>query len=209
LNTQEVIGSFTENTKSLELTVSFAWVHADNYNSSTGGSDKDYDCNCIHILDNSGKYGQLGSRDAADGSRGAVLQRFFGLLPPGSQLYTGGYASYQSGWTNPNAHHGFAGSFGNFGLTGGRGPVGIAGGTQPLKITRFTSYHASMWQQARTGTEITSNVALTAAPGTHQLAYTNSHDNWLNIDSSVWYQGIDVNTGQTVGGYLDGGKCYG
>jgi hypothetical protein len=203
-----VIGTFNESVKALDLNVTFPPAYAANGDAG-GGSDRDYDCNCLHILDNNGNYGLIANREATNGTRGAAIGAFFGRLAPGSQLYTGGYPSYQAGWTHANAHHGFAGAFGNAALTGGRGPVGILGGTQPLKITRFEAYHASMWQQARTGTYLTNNVALTAASGKAQKAYTNSHDNFLNMDSSVWYQGIDVTSGQTVGGFLDAGKCYG
>lgn len=137
------------------------------------------------------------------------MSALIGGFPAGSNLYTGGYASYQINFTQRGFGHGIAGVFGNRDLTGVRGPIGLSAGVSPRSFYRNPSYHGSLWQRARDETRLTSNVTLAVKPGQQQLAYTNSSDNVLNIDSAVWYAGIDINSAQTVGGNLESGKFYG
>jgi hypothetical protein len=125
-------------------------------------------------------------------------------MTPGSALLTGGYSSYQTNFTNANGHHGFAGVFGDVGNGGTQGPVGIGLDRNPVSLFRLDSYHASMWQQARTGTTVTTNQTLTYASGQALTAYDDSENNVLNIRSNAWCAGVDTVTAQTVGGDMDG-----
>jgi hypothetical protein len=61
-----------------------------------------------------------------------------------------------------------------------------------------------LWQQATTGARLTFNATLTYGAGTRVEAYTSSSSNPLNIRSHVFFQGVDVNTAQVVGGALEG-----
>ncbi len=207
-HSQELIGGLTSTSKAVELSVYFPSVGGINRVAGTGVYERDIDVNCIHLLDNSGRYAQMSNRTATNGNRGPCFSRLIGQLPSGSKLYTGGYSSYRVGFTVAGHQHGFAGVFGN--LDGNTdGPVGINGGNQPLALLRNSSYHNSVWQQARTGTRLTDNITNTSAPGTDEVAYDVSSSNVLNIKSSVWYQGLDVTNGQSVGGYLSSGVFYG
>ncbi len=203
-NTQCLIASREDDSTARDVAITFPHVEAV---FPTGGATYDLNLNknCIHILDDNGHYGLLANRDKTDGTRGATMQYLLGDMAPGSRIFTGGYSSYQSGWANPNKHHGFAGVFGDDrGATEtGQGPQGISGGLDPLNFYRFASYHGSLWQQATTGARLTSNVTLTYAAGDQVNAYTDSADNPLNIRSSVFFRGVDVDTAQTVGGALE------
>jgi hypothetical protein len=139
------------------------------------------------------------------------MQFILGEMSSGSRIFTGGYSSYQSGWANTGKHHGFAGAFGDDrgNSETGQGPTGINGGLDPINFYRFASYHGSLWQQASTGTRLTSNASLTYSAGAQVAAYTDSSDNPLNINSSVFFRGIDVDTAQTVGGVLEGATVSG
>ena len=168
---------------------------------------KDLDVNCLHLLDNRGRYAQMSNRNATNGTRGPGMSVIIGALPGGSQLNTGGYSSYQTGYTTKDRHHGWAGVFGNG--NSGQGPVGIASGKNPAIKSRNASYHSSVWQQARTSTRVTGNITESPTPGGNESSYTDSSDNVLNIRSDVWYQGVDVSNGNTIGGFLLGEKFYG
>ena len=170
--------------------------------------ERDLDYNCVHILDDFGNYALMANVAATDGTRGATFDALIGEMNAGSRIYTGGYSSYWRGYTVLGRYHGFAGVFGNW-RTGTQGPVGVSGGLDPMSFYRFSSYHGSLWQQARTGATLTTNKTLTPAPGTDVAAYALSSENVLNIQSKVFFQGIDVNTGQLVGGALEAGKMYG
>lgn len=200
-NTQCFISSRTEGSLATDVGISFAWRHQFNY--VGGDAERNYDGNCIHILDNNGYYGLLSNRAATNGSRGATMTTIIGEMSAGSRIFTGGYSSYQIGFTIANKHHGFAGTFGND-SSSLEGPVGISGGLDPLNFYRFASYHASVWQQAVTATRLTFNTTLTYAPGVQVNAYTNSYDNPMNIRSSVFFRGIDTDSAQLVGGELEG-----
>ena len=206
-NTQEIFGGLVENAKAINLFISFPQVYG--ANPVNEQYERDYDCNCLHVLDDNGKYSLMANRAATDGSRGAAMSALIGGFPAGSNLYTGGYGSYQINFTQRGFGHGIAGVFGNRDLTGVRGPIGLSAGVSPRSFYRNPSYHGSLWQRARDETRLTSNVTLAVKPGQQQLAYTNSSDNVLNIDSAVWYAGIDINSAQTVGGNLESGKFYG
>ncbi len=194
-NTQEVVGGVSSVQKASSISVTFNQVFGANANASAQ-AERDYDCNCVHILDNNGRYGQMSNRAATNGTRGATMDRFIGRLPSGSELYTGGYSSWQVGFTKPGYQHGVAGVFGNISDTS-NGPIGIMGANTPLTFVRNASYSTSVWQSARTGTGVTSNISQSPSPGGTETAYTNSSDNVLNINSAVWYQGININNGQT------------
>ena len=199
-NTQCLIASRTANAVATDIGISFAGRYS--FNTIGGNSERNYDGNCIHVLDNNGYYGLLANRAATDGSRGATMQFILGDMAGGSRIYTGGYASYQTGFTITNKQHGFAGVFGND-SSSTQGPYGISGTLDPQNFYRFASYHGSVWQQAVTGTRLTYNTTLTYAAGGQVVAYTNSYDNVLNIRSSVFFRGIDTDTGQLVGGALE------
>jgi hypothetical protein len=199
-NTQCFIGSRTDGSLATDVGISFAGRHA--FNFVGGDAERNYDGNCIHILDNNGYYGLLSNRAATNGSRGATMTAIIGEMSAGSRVFTGGYGSYQINFTIANKHHGFAGAFGND-SSSLEGPVGISGGLDPLNFYRFASYHGSVWQQAVTAARLTSNTTLTYAPGVQANAYTNSYDNPLNIRSSVFFRGIDTDTAQLVGGELE------
>ena len=210
LNSRFYIGSST-NSASRTLRVGFNVYFSDNPD-SVGGTDKNFNTNCIHILDDNGNYGLVANRSATDGTRGAAVSGFIGDLAFGSTLITGGYQSWYSGYTNPNKHHGIAGAFGNFSLA-------ISGLTdQPcvglvvqegLKIARESSYNNSLWQMATSGALLTSNVTLTATPGGSQVSYDFAYSNALNLRISAFYKGIDVNTGTQVLGHLPSNRFFG
>jgi hypothetical protein len=177
-------------------------------NPSGNSVERDIDSDCVHILDDFGNYALMANAAAIDGTRGATFEYLIGEMNAGSRIYTGGYASYWLNYTPAGHYHGFAGVFGNYNADT-EGPHGVSGGLDPMSYYRFSSYHGSLWQQARTGARLTTNKTLTPAPGTDVLAYDKSSENVLNIRSKVFFQGIDVNTGQLVGGDLEGGKMYG
>lgn len=207
-HSDELIGGVASSAKAVSLGVYFNWKSSIN---ETSGSitEKDLDVNCIHLLDNNGRYALMANRSATNGTRGPCFQALIGILPAGSNLYTGGYSSYQTNFTASNHQHGFAGVFGNRG-TGSAGPIGIADQVyQPVSLVRNASYTNYVWQQARTGTVLSSNVTETPSSGGSQSAYSSSSSNVLNITSKVWYKGLDTSTGQTVGGALINDKFYG
>jgi hypothetical protein len=201
-HSQCIVSQRTSSSSPANFKVSFPYVVQ--YNPSGEAYDRDYDANCIHILDNNGHYGLMANREATDGTRGATFESLILGVTAGSQLTTGGYSSYQrsSGYTNANHHHGWAGVFGDD-SNDGQGPSGISLTTDPVTLFRQPSYEGALWQQARTGTKIDYNQSLTYDAGTAQLAYDDSANNALNIRSAVWYKGIDIDTAQTVGGSLE------
>jgi hypothetical protein len=205
-NTQDFIGSRVVAGRSVRLAVSFAWRHGAN---PVGSSrDRNFDVNCVHILDDNGNYGLMANRTATDGTRGASVANIIGEMNTGSFVYTGGFNSWQTGFTNANKHHGFAGTFGNIN-SGSEGPIGISTTLGPISFYRFDSYTNAVWQTATTATAITSNVSLSPAPGTNEFSYDSSNSNALNIRTRAFYRGIDVNTAQLVGGALQSNRFFG
>ena len=200
-NCQSLVTNRTSSARPVEVRIRFDY--RERYNPVGEDYDMDYDRNCIHVLDDNGNYGLMANRAATDGTRGATMTHLIGPMAPGSKLVSGGYASYRSSYAKANGHHGFAGVFGDVGNGGTQGPVGIGLDRNPVTLVRLDSYSASMWQQARTGTLVTSDETLTYASGQNQTAYGDSENNVLNIRSDVWYAGIDTATAQTVGGDLD------
>ena len=150
----------------------------------------------------------MGNRNATNGTRGPCFRRLIGELPAASRMYTGGYTSYRTGFTVAGHNHGFAGVFGNEDGNAD-GPIGVEDGVQQLSLQRNASYHNSVWQQARTGIRLTTNITPTFTPGGDEKAYDVSSNNVLNINSSIWYQGVDVANGQVVGGFLRDNRFYG
>ena len=205
-NSQNFISGRVEEGLGHRISVTFPGLSS--INPAGDQVERDLDYNCVHILDDFGNYALMANAAATDGTRGATFDALIGEMNAGSRIYTGGYPSYWRGYTVVGRYHGFAGVFGNW-RTGTQGPVGVSGGLDPMSFYRFSSYHGSLWQQARTGATLTTNKTLTPAPGTDVAAYALSSENVLNIQSKVFFQGIDVNTGQLVGGALEAGKMYG
>lgn len=271
-NAQYLFSSRDTATSAKDVNVTFSYVFRDNHDGG-GKYDYSYNTNCIHVLDDNGFYGLMANRAATNGTRGATFRNLFGEMAPGSRIYTGGFDSYQTNFTNSGKHHGVAGVFGDerSATESGDGPIGINGGLDPLNFYRFASYHGSIWQQALTGTRVThgadavvtgstsgttltvsavtsgflvigatitgtniaantvitgygtgtggtgtytisisqnvSSTTITAfptyAPGQQVLAYNDSANNVLNIRSSIFFRGIDVDSGQLVGGALE------
>ena len=173
----------------------------------SGSIDRNLDCNCIHVLDDNGNYGLVSNRAATDGTRGASFYTLVSLVNQGSTLYTGGFSSWGSGYTNTNKHYGMAGAFGNLdALTYG------PSGTYYLPGTRYVrdlSYHDSLWQMATSGALLTSNASLTYSAGQSQISYTNSSDNPLNLVTRAFYKGVDVTTATTVTGSMSPDRFFG
>jgi hypothetical protein len=146
----------------------------------------------------------MGDRDATDGSRGASFEGLIYGITSGSYFTSGGYDSYQSSsqFVNADKHYGIAGVFGDSG-TGGQGPFGLVTTVAGVNLRRDPGHNGSMWQQATTGTRVTSDATLTYAAGQSQTAYGDSSSNVLNIRSSVWYRGVDVETADLVTGSLE------
>jgi hypothetical protein len=267
-NTQEVIGTFHEG-PGPAIQVSFP--HRNGINPiGNNQTQKNLDCNCIHILDNNGHYGLMSNRAATNGTRGATVSFFFGTMSSDTSIVTGGAESYDTAFTQANKHHGFAGVFGNLDSEN-EGPIGMYNSVPALKLSRRASRHNSLWQQATTGALVTRNLnaeftgsisgttlTVTAvadgkigidqrifggsipadtyitalgtgtgltgtytinnshsegsttlygepyySPGVVTTSYDTSSSNVLNIRSRIWYRGVDIYTGQTVGGFLD------
>jgi len=266
-NTQEVIGTYHEG-PGPSIQVSFPYRNGINP-IGNNQTEKNLDCNCIHILDNNGHYGLMSNRAATNGTRGATMAGFFGTMSSDTTIVTGGSESYETLFTQTNKQPGFAGVFGNLD-SGDEGPLGMSDSIAALKLSRRASRHNSLWQQATTGTTVTRNLnaqftgsisgttlTVTAVaegkigigqrifggsipadtyitargtgtglegtytinnshtegsttiygepyynPGTVTNAYDTSSSNVLNIRSRIWYRGVDINTGQTVGGLL-------
>jgi hypothetical protein len=210
LNSRFYIGSST-GSASRTLRVGFNVYFANNPDAA-GSVDRNFNTNCIHILDDNGNYGLVANRSATNGTRGAAVSGFIGDLAFGSTLITGGYGSWASGYTNSNKHHGIAGAFGNFsyaisGLTD-QPCVGLVV-QEGLKIAREPSYSNSLWQMATSGALLTSNVTLTATPGGSQVSYDFAYNNAANLKISAFYKGIDVNTGTQVLGSLPSNRFFG
>ena len=166
--------------------------------------DRNFNRLCLHILDDNGNYGLVSNAAASNGSKGAALAGIFGGLNPGSTLVTGGLASWQTGFTNSNKHHGIAGAFGNHGITA---PYNLTGAygiiPQPdlgMRLVRVYSWNNSLFQMATTGALLTSNVTLTAAAGQSQLSYNASSSNGANMTIQAFYRGVDTGSGQSVVG---------
>jgi hypothetical protein len=210
LNSQFYIGSAT-GSASQALRVGFNTYFSNN-SDGAGNTNKNFDTNCIHILDDNGNYGLVANRSATNGTRGAAVSGVIGNLSFGSTIITGGYQSWFTAFTNTNKHHGIAGAFGNYSYA-------IASLTdQPcvglviqegLKITREPSYNNSLWQMATSGALLTSNVTLTSAPGGTQVSYDFAYNNAANLKISAFYKGIDVNSGIQILGSLPSNRFFG
>jgi hypothetical protein len=203
-NTQTYVGSYGQG-RGLDVGVFFT-AYAGANMSSNGSIDRNFDTNCIHILDDNGNYGLMSNRAATDGSRGASLNNLVALLNQGSSVRTGGYSSWHFGYTNTNKHYGMAGTFGNVDATTS-GPIGVLYFTG-TKYMRDASYTDSVWQMATSGTELTSNATLTYAAGQSQVSYTNSSDNPLNLVVQAFYRGVDVTTATTVTGSMTTNRYF-
>ncbi len=168
-------------------------------------------------FDNNGNYAKIENRDATNGTRGPAFKSIIGRLPGGSKLYTGGYNSYKIGFTLNGHNHGWAGALGNrqTGATGASStvvaaPRGIETQPyQPVTLFRNASYSNSVFQKVRSGEKVTSNVGESPQAGTRQTAYDFAYNNFLNVNSDIWYKGIDTTEGQGVGGSLQDDKFYG
>jgi len=210
LNSQFYISS-SAGSASRTLRVGFTAYFGNNPD-SVGSTDKNFDTNCIHILDDNGNYGLVANRSATNGTRGAAMSGFIGNLAFGSTLITGGYASWFSGFTNPNKHYGIAGAFGNYSYSisnvTDQPCVGLIV-QEGLKIAREPSYNNSLWQMATSGALLTSNVTLTSTPGGSQVSYDFAYNNAANLKISAFYKGIDVNNGTQVLGSLPSNRFFG
>ena len=178
---------------------------------TTAGSginkNKNFNTNCIHILDDNGNYALVANRAATNGTRGAAMLAFVGDIIPGSTLRVGGYSSWALSFTDANRHHGVAGAFGNYG-----NGVNSAYGILPrdgVTLARDRSYANSLWHMAVTGATLTSNVTLTSSPGTAQIAYDFPYNNALNLIVQSHNRGIDVVTARTVAGDLPNNRFFG
>jgi len=204
-NTQHYIATSGQG-KSLDIGMyfeTFAFINQ----APTGAADKNLDCNCIHILDDNGNYGLVSNRAATDGTRGASMGAMVSLYNQGSTLNTGGFASWATGFTNTNKHHGMAGAFGNVDATA-LGPAGVSY-SPGFRYVRDLSYTDSVWQMATSGAQLTSNATLTYAAGQSQASYTNPADNPLNLNIRAFYRGVDVTTATTVTGSVSTDRFFG
>lgn len=182
-------------------------------NPSGSNYERNLDSNCIHILDSNGNYGLMANRANTTGLRGATFREFIGQMATGSFIYSGGYSSTYGNFTVDGHHHGFAGVFGDDcgSSEKGNGPDSVSDVLSPLFLYRFNSYHDAFFQVAdppnssntseNTITYDSSNITLPVNPGTRVAAWPDSQSNSLNIYNYVYKRGIDVNTGNLVGGF--------
>lgn len=184
------------------------WASFSEANRIGNSYDRNFNHLCLHILDDNGNYGLVSNAAATNGSKGAALAGIIGGLNPGSTLVTGGLASWQTGQTNSNKHHGIAGAFGNhgwvapYGLTGAYGILPQTG--LGIRFVRDYSWNNSLFQMATTGALLTSNVTLTAVAGQSQLSYNASSSNGANMTIQAFYRGLDVGSCQSVVGQAQG-----
>lgn len=209
-HSQCFIASRTSNARGVRLQIINPGTNT--INQSGGNYERNLDSNCIHILDSNGNYGLMTNRANTTGLRGATFKEFIGQMATGSFIYSGGYSSTYGNFTVQGHHHGFAGVFGDdCGSTEkGNGPDSISDTLDPLFLYRFNSYHDSFFQVAdppgsSNSVENTitksSGVTFPVNPGTRVAAWTDSESNSLNIYNYVYKRGIDVNTGNLVGGF--------
>ena len=167
---------------------------------------RDLDINCLHILDNNGCYGLMSNRAATNGTRGASFNNLIGEMNPGSRVYTGGYSSYWISYTIASKYHGWAGVFGNTG-TSGQGPYGLLPGLDPLQFYRFISYTNALWQQARTGTQVThnANASFTASIAGTTMTVTAVASGVIGVGVQLTGTGVTAGTTITALGTGTGG----
>ena len=203
-NSQSFIGSRVTNGLGVRLGLTFNFRYQ--YNPVGQSYERNYDGNCLHILDDNGNYGLMANAAATDGTRGASFEYLIGEMNAGSRIYTGGYSSYQSSFTIANKHHGFAGVFGDNGSTG-QGPYGISPGLDPLQFYRFASYHGSVWQQATTGTRLTHNAgaSFTASISGTTMTVTAVASGTIGVGNVISGSGITSGTRITAYGTGTGG----
>ena len=180
-----------------------------NADESNGKYNYNLDSNCLHILNNNGRYGVSADDSKTDGTAGAAMQSVIGSFPPGSTLVTGGFDSYRRNFIlDPsNGHHGWAGQFGKtLNVTGDIGSEvstdvltnGVNASVTPLTQSRLAASKESVFQLAISGTLITYDSVNDTIPddGKNLPAYTDAGTpNPLNIQTRIWAQGIDVSTG--------------
>jgi hypothetical protein len=186
--------------------VAIAFPGSAGINSVGENSERDLDINCLHILDNNGYYGLMSNRAATNGTRGASFDNLIGEMNPGSRIYTGGYSSYWIGYTIAGKYHGWAGVFGNNG-TSGQGPYGLLPGLDPLQFYRFSSYTNALWQQARTGTQVThnANASFTASIAGTTMTVTAVASGVIGVGVQLTGTGVTAGTTITALGTGTGG----
>lgn len=196
-NSQCIIASLTE--EGLGARVSIKFPGNTGINPVGGNFERDLDVNCLHILDNSGYYGLMTNRSATNGTRGASFENLIGEMNPGSRIYTGGYPSYYVNYTIAGKAHGWAGVFGNNGITG-QGPYGVLPGADPLQFYRFASYTNAVWQQARTGTQVThnANASFTASITGTTMTVTAVSSGVIGVGVQITGTGVTAGTTITV-----------
>lgn len=198
------IGNFDE--QGIPANVGIFFLYRTSGNLAGGTADKNFDSNCLHILDNNGYYSLVANRLATNGSRGAAFASIFGPFNAGSRISLGGYYSFYTGWTNANKHLGIAGSFGNPG-TSTTGPFGLSISNSTF-INRNVGYTSTQWILATTGTEIATNKTAGGSwPPSPSLgviadSYDFSYNNLANIRVQAHYQGINTSTMTTIGGFF-------
>lgn len=198
-NTQGFLGTHDANNPAARK-IALKFQAPASINPTAAGADRNLDSNCIHILDDNGNYGLLANRAATNGTRGAAMEAFVHLLNYGSTLITGGFDSWQVGYTPANKQPGVAGTFGNDASTGA-GPFGIL--PQAFaQHSRQDSYTNCLWQLATTGAVVNTNITLTPAAGQSQQSYSSSNSNNLNMKVQAFFRGVDANSATSVIGSL-------
>lgn len=203
-NSQCFIASRTDS--GLGSRVAITFPGNDSINPVGENVERDIDVNCLHILDNNGYYGLIANRAATNGTRGASFGNLIGEMNPGSRIYTGSYASYRNGFTVAGKTHGWAGAFGNNGTTG-QGPYGLVPGLDPLQFYRFASYTNALWQQARTGTQVTHNAdaSFTASIAGTTMTVTAVASGVIGVGVQLTGTGVTAGTTITALGTGTGG----
>lgn len=187
------------------LTVQF--IYRNGINPSGVKTEKDLDVNCIHLLDDNGRYALVANRSATNGTRGPVFNYIFGELKPGTQLDTGGYGSYETAFSVANKHHGWAGAFGNIANTTS-GPLGLLRSPGPYTFNRLASRHNAIWQQARTGSIITQGIiaSFTGSISGTTLTVTAITSGQIGVNTAITSgAGVAANTIITANGTGTGG----
>jgi hypothetical protein len=187
------------------LTVQF--IPRNGINPSGLLTEKDLDVNCIHLLDDNGRYALLANRSATDGTRGPVFNYIFGELKPSTQLDTGGFSSYESAFTVANKHHGWAGAFGDITNTTS-GPLGILRSPGPYTFNRLAGRHNALWQQARTGAILTQGItaSFTGSISGTTLTVTAISSGQIGLNTAITSgAGVAANTIITANGTGTGG----
>ncbi len=215
-NTQSLInGLRSYNVVSNKISIGFPPVYRFASVPGNGSSEKDFDVNCIHVLQNNGTYGTWSNKDKDNPQKGASFDTLIGPFTPNTQILTGGYINaFFSGWTLPPSlsstggpvYSGVAGVFGDKDANGG--PISMGTGVNPQKFLYAPSYRPTVWHQARTGRAIVTNRSdLTFSPGKSEQCWRGGYteaENPINLRTQAFYKGIDPGTGQSTGGYTRG-----